>query len=148
MGQTDGLALGAFKAQWVGHQLYKITVRVVDVGVVLTGIFARALIWVCAPGADKRASAGPGIGDSQGIQMRQSLVPVFHFHREVYLRHRDERLGNRRVNLGGTDTKLKLAFIQRRPPVQELGAQNFFVPFPSLLAVCDLDVDVVNHADS
>ena len=75
MGQTDALALRAFKAQWVGHQLYKVAVRVVDVGVVLAGIFARTLIWVHASGAGKRASAGPGTGDSEGIQMCQSLVP-------------------------------------------------------------------------
>ena len=60
-------------------------------------------------------------------------------------RHVYKIIGFRGVNLSCADAKLHLPLVQRRAPVQELGAQYLLVPFPGLLPVGDLDVDMVDH---
>ena len=65
----------------------------------------------------------------------------------MYTRDLNE-LGNvAGVNLAGSDAQLQLPLVKDWASVQEFGAEHIFVPFPGLLSVGNLDIDMVDHAD-
>src|SRR5262245_57428692 len=117
-----------------------------NVGVVLAGVLTTALVEVGA--SDVLHGAGgrrPHVLDAELVEAGEHGVPVVDLKGEVAGWNRGRLRPFGEVDLAGAEAQLELTSVERRSPVQELGAEDFRVPIAGALAVTDLDVDVVDQ---
>src|SRR2546428_1358613 len=129
-------------------ELDQVSVGVVDVRVVLAGIFAAPLVRVRA--ADVLHGAGgrrSHVRNAEVVQAGDHGIPVVHLEGEMAGRNDGRLWPFGEVNLAAAEAQLELSPVERGASVQKLGAEDLRIPVLSALPIADLDVDVMDQLD-
>src|SRR5881296_733002 len=129
-------------------ELDQVSVGVVDVRVVLAGIFAAPLVRVRA--ADVLHGAGgrcSHVRNAEVVQAGDHGIPVVHLEREMAGGNGGRLWPFGEVNLAAAEAQLELSPVERGASVQKLGAEDLRIPVSSALPIADLDVDVMDQLD-
>src|SRR3989442_6457283 len=129
-------------------ELDQVPVGIVNVRVVLAGVFAVPLVRVCAAnvlhGAGGRRSH---VRNGELVQPGDHGIPVVHLQGEMAGGDGGRLWPLGEVNLAAAEAQLELSTVERRSPVQEFGAEDLRIPVSRALSIADLDVDVVDQLD-